>query len=258
MKHKNGIIDVNWGGCGFPTYEGYLNSAPVFGTEDHVEVPDFTGKSPAEIAKYYQDREKRVLDEANRRINAAREEATPPPPPAPPQRVQITKEQFYENPTEGVEAVVKDRAVSKDDFNRLAGPAQKNMIATAKMVASQGKEHWQRFLPAIESIMARMDGYSQIDPDNWEAAYFNVVGFNESKLRAEAVTKATTKAAEPPQSASEIAAPPTDLNTISARGKTAADVCEGLNITHDQYREADKMIQTGKWPMTMNNTRRKS
>lgn len=260
MQMKNHSIDINWGGPGFNNYQGYLNSAPVFGSDDYVEppTPDFTGKSPAEIAKYYQDREKRVIQKAAERIDAAEARANERETPPPPQRVQITKEQFYEDPTKGVEAVVKDRSVSKDEFARLAVPAQRNMMATAKLLASQGKEHWQRFLPQIEAVMQRMDEFAQIDPNNWEAAYYNVVGFNAPKLTTEAVTKATTKAAEPPQSASEAPEVPVDLNTLVARGKTAAQVCEGLNITHDQYRNAAKMVETGKWPMTMNNTRRQS
>jgi hypothetical protein len=224
---------------------------PVFTNEDRVATgglpPELVGKSPAEVASFYQNRENQILERARQAISNATTQQ--PPPPSKSQSVQITKEDWYNDPNKAAEMLVAQKGVGREEFQQIAGPVQRTLIRTAKMLASQGKDNWSRFESEIDRIMSSLNEWQRTDPEMWETAYYNVVGLNMKTLTNEASTNARTTA-EAPSPPPETPQPPMVLTP------TQEKICERLGIKQDTYREAVKRMEDGVWPLTMSNQAR--
>src|ERR1700751_4726665 len=104
-------------------------ASPVFGPGDRVANPppnneglpaELVGKSPGEIARYYQERENTLRAELDARPPARR--VTPlPEPPAP------TNAEFWNDPNAAVDRKLA-KALTKDEFDRLAASMRPNFI----------------------------------------------------------------------------------------------------------------------------------
>lgn len=233
---------------------------PVFSSSDRIDgnIPadlarQLDGKPVAEqqsiIVKYYQSREKDLKDAAATAIARVNSGPGPTPPVNQPivRATLPTQQQFFNDPAAAVKAM-QDGLITKDEFNAQTEPFLKLATQVAENLASVGKEHWNRFLTEIRQVMGGCDAATQADPKSWDVAYNHVVGAHYSELRNEAVQKATTTAAEPPQGPPTPPPVPADLARIFQRDKpekTALRVCEGLSISSDSYIKAMDAIDKG-------------
>ena len=186
---------------------------------------ELQGKSPADIAKYYQNRERQIIDKAKDAIRAS---GTPLPPPT-----RVTMERATETTVPAGE---------------LDG-ARATLRETAKQAAkNRNNKYWSRFESDIETVMAKMGTEQQCDFNYWEAVYHNLVGQNKDKLENEEREAATTAArlvSERPAGGLETPIPDQPLPAV-VTGK----ICPGLEISEKQYRTASEKMSSGVWPLT--------
>jgi len=202
---------------------------------------ELEGKTPLEIAQYYQSRER---DLVIRQATGPVTMSAPPPPP------RVTAEDFTNDPMSATQSMITNQTVSKDEFNRLTNAAQQNMLATAKLIAKEGKEHWFRLLPQMEAIAATTDPLMLIAPGWWETTYNYCVGKNLQILRTEEADRLRVAASN--EGSSGPAAPavtPRDLN------QTEVQVAAGLGISHETWRTMETKMRDGRFPVTLDNRR---
>lgn len=229
---------------------------PIFNEGDRVPPdklpPELEGKSPLEIAQFYQGREREIIENARTLITkaAAGSHSEPPPVAPPPPKVTITKEEWWNDPQKAAEKLLSDRGVTKETFDRLAGSAQATIIAMAEKLASDGKADWPRFASQIKAVMSRMDAPSQTDPEQWNTAYFAIRGQNTDALIREAKEETRKVLTEPVNAPPDTPAAPRDLNPLEEK------VISGLDISADMYRQGEKRMNEGIWPMTTDNRRK--
>lgn len=193
---------------------------PVFNVEDRVPLatndadlpPELRGKSPVEIAKFYQHRENQIKELAKKAIQANQ--------PAPTTTTTTTQV----------------RPITVEETEAARGTLTEN----AKRLASEGKEFWKRLLPDIEKVMANCKPEDRTNWQVWETCYFTLAGQNAALLAAEKAQQAAEAAriaSERPNPATEQQAPPPPLPAI-----VVSKVLPGLDITEEQYRTAEKQM----------------
>jgi hypothetical protein len=222
---------------------------PVFDQNDRVQTPDFTGKTPAEIAQHYQERERRLVAEAARRIDNAER------PPAPPRNDQpsYTNETFAERPLDTAREVLAREGVTRQEFDRVVTASTANLIDNARFMASQGKQYWGRLSAIIEQYTASADPMAKVDKSFWETAYNAALGANLSTIQAEerAAAAAASSSSEAPSGGST---PPPAPRMLTERENRVVD---GLGITSDRFRKAEeRMASASPFPITLDNRRR--
>lgn len=191
--------------------------------------------SPAEINQYWMEREKKIREEQNQPPSNLNPQQPPnaPPPTAP--------------------------------AGMTAGQAA-TMISGAKMVAKEGKEYWQRFLPEVESIMGQMSASQQMDAGMWNTVYEKVVGMHMQELLKEAKDSAMRP---PSMESSAPSTPPSTPRQLSvneqhvvdelrragatAIRKDAQGVPHQVPFDSEAYITADERRQKGILPLTWNN-----
>lgn len=223
---------------------------PVFSAEDRVNdptlPPELVGKSPAEIAKFYQQREATLVKRANDALRAASDN---------PPRSSVTITQ----PTDrSPNQPAPSTPITRADAEALVSPARETLVQSARMVASNNKPFWAKYSTEIEQVMSNLPVEERMQSQTWETAYYSVVGLHAQEIEAAAKQSAAI-AAEPPAAAPTPAPTPVDLTKLihPESGKTAVDVCNGLNISQDSYRESMTRIDKGVWPLTRDNVGRK-
>jgi hypothetical protein len=240
-------------------------ASPVFGAADRVNSPpnndglpaELVGKSPAEIARYYTDREASLRAELDARPPAR---VTPPPePPAP------TNTEFWNDPNAAVDRKLA-KAMTKDEFDRVAASMRPNFIWLAKKQCMENHPDFRRVEKEINEMMARVPDYSQTDPSMWETVYFQAKGIAHDRLAAEDRANPPVIVGEPVGPGGTAPPMSADLYKVTAPGvvdkagnpKSAGRVADMLGVTHDQYRNADKILQgDGVLPLTVDNRRPK-
>jgi hypothetical protein len=197
--------------------------------------PELVGKTPAEIATYYADRESTILENARNMVNEARAGANnnPPPTNTPPPNTPPTDPKF----------------VTQDQLNNLTASAQAGLIYVAQQQASIGKPDWSRLLPEIKKIVEKLEPGLQIQADIWAETYYNVRGRMTDTLVTEA--RNTALGLEPPSP--PITAPPKERTFTSDE----LSVIEGCGITPAMYVDADDKLTKGYQPFTTDNRRGK-
>jgi hypothetical protein len=194
---------------------------------------ELQGKTPAEIAAYYADREQTILGNARRMVTEAQEGNRQPgidPPPVPP------------TPRSGSENV------TREEFTAVTNAAREGLINMAKLTASQGKPDWSRLLPEVERIMKQLSADLQIDSAVWSETYFNVRGRMTDTLVNEAHNRAL--GLEP------VSPPPTAPTPPRVFTSGEIDVVEGMGITTEMYADAEKKLESNYQPFTTDNRRR--
>jgi hypothetical protein len=233
-------------------------ASPVFGPGDRVEEPpdggglpaELVGKSPAEVARYYAEREQRIRAELTR--EPAR--TTPPAPPAPP-----TNAEFWNDPARSVDQRITATAMTKAEFESVAASIRPSMIWAAKQQCRQAHPDFDRVENEVMATLNKVPEYQRTDPTMWETAYIYAKGAAYERLSTE--DRVRPPSSEPVNAAgSTPPAPLADLTRVSLPGldarQTAAHVSDRLGISHDSYRKAKTELDgDGKLPLTMDNRR---
>jgi len=235
-------------------------ASPIFNTGDRVTDPpaggnlpeELKGKTPEQVAEYYRTRETNAAEKHRQDLERARQAGVPAAPPvapvaAPPAEPDPAK--WWSDPDKATKESVLKHGVSKEEYTRMAGAAQRNLFETAKIITKDHNPNdWQRFGPDVETIVKTFEPHLQVDPAMWDMAMKYVLGINAPKLEAEAAQKATMSA-EPVNPGP--GAPPTP----EALPEGVEKVLTGLNISGERYLKAKAQMQEGKWPQTVDNIR---
>lgn len=242
-------------------------NSPVFGAEDRVPgggsgddgIPaELKGKSAAEIAKFYRDRETALRAELDARPPAR--VATPPPPEPPP-----TNAEFWNDPNAAVDRKLA-KAMSKEEFDRVAASIRPNLIWIAReQVKRNHPADFHRIEKEIDTIMKQVPDYQQTDPSMWETVYIQAKGYAHDRLSAEDRANPPVIIGEPGNPGGVAPPAAADLYKVTAPGvssgevvKSAGRVADMLGVTHDNYRKASKILDSdGLLPLTVDNRRSK-
>jgi hypothetical protein len=239
--------------------------SPVFGAADRVGSPpnneglpaELVGKSPAEIAKFYQDREVALRAELDRA--PARGVAPPPEPPAP-------STFDWTDPNKAVNSIISAKAMTKEEFDRVSAQLRPNFIWMAKKQCMERHADFHRVEKEITDMISKVPDYAQTDPSMWETVYFQAKGIAHDRLAAEDRAAPPVVVGEPVGPGG--VAPPmnADLYKVTLPGvtdkrgqpKSAGGVADMLGVTHDQYRNSQKILDgDGLLPLTVDNRRPK-
>lgn len=228
-----------------------MSSTPLFSPEERVSqdppvsaLPEnLKGKSPEEVAQFYQQRETHLqlqLNEAQRR--PAQPAVEPVRPVAP------SSADFWSDPAKAVEAAIRAGAPDRNEFDRASAFVQTNMVEVAKLITHQKHSDFDKFSGEIQTLINRCDPWMRADFNTWETAYNYIRGSHVDQLVSDATARATM-GAEPVN--------PSSVEPAKPRVVTAEEkyVCERLGISDDQYNTAVNNMAASRWPLTMSNTR---
>lgn len=171
---------------------------PVFSAEDRVDnealPPELVGKTPKEIAQYYQRREQIMLDRIDR---------TPPPS----TKKEIPAEpafDIFNDPKGSVDRTVVARV--NEALSSATATVAPAVIASCKIAMSNNHQDWGKYKAEVERTMATFSPDAQMNPDYWENTYLLAKGKNADKAIEEAVNQArnpverpTPKGEDPPK-----------------------------------------------------------
>lgn len=222
---------------------------PVFTEADRVAAAtanlpsELQGKSAADVAKYYQDRETRLQAD----LRTAREAQ----PPAPIARVEVKtpkNEDFWTDPAGSVNQAIKAGSVTREEFQNASAWVQRQMTEMAEFLTKQKHADWDVFAPVINDIMSKIEPAARADSNMWETAYIHARGLNPEKA-----VKSNTVVI--PNGGPERGAPAAVVVTPTEVQLTAEQefVRSRMGISKESYLTAKDHIAKGTFPLTMDN-----
>lgn len=230
----------------FGDVDRVIDGVPPSGDDSSLPA-ELRGKTPAQIAKYYQDREQGYQAEITELRRAPAVVAQPVITP----KAKVTAQEFWNDPVASAERIGEDKYVSKGEFNATLANAADTLIQSAKnVVRSENLEMWDRYVNEVEGIMNKLPPESRSNASMWRTALTQVVGVHARELMAEATARAKAPAGEPVSAGITSPELPKELT------KEQAYVAEHLGLSKDQYLKGSERIATNSWPLTMSNTNR--
>jgi hypothetical protein len=225
---------------------------PVFTEADRVgansSLPsELVGMTPAQIAAHYQQENQRVRQAAQQAIASA---SAGPPQPATP---RVSQADFDNDPAAATRSILSTEGVTRTEFQQLTGAARETLVRTAKFQASQGKPYWNRFSSQIEQIAQGSDPMALLDASFWETCYNAVIGQNIATIQNEERAAAQAAASASSEGVSNGSTPPPAPRMLTQKEMA---ICDGLGITHDQFRRGEENMQKNVFPVTLDNRRR--
>lgn len=216
---------------------------PVFTEADRVAAANATlpselqGKSAAEVAAYYQQRETRLQAD----LRTAQAAATP----APITRVEVKtpkNEDFWTDPAGSVVTAIKAQSITREEFNNASEFVRKNMTEVAEFLVSQRHEDWKVFKADIDDIMKQVEPAARADSSMWETAYIYARGRKpELAVKASTVVIPTNGAERGSPAAAAVNTVEPDLTGEQEYVRSR------LGISKKEYTEAQKNIASGTW-----------
>jgi hypothetical protein len=222
---------------------------PVFSEADRVAAANATlptelqGKSVAEVAAYYQQRETRL------QADLRTAQAAVPVAPVSTVKVETPKnEDFWTNPSGAVQAAVKAGSVSREEFANASAWVQRQMTEIAEFLVAQKHEDWKVFKADIDDIMSKIEPAARADSNMWETAYIYARGRNPEKaVKAQTSIISTTGVERGAPAAATVTA--TEVQLTSEQ----EFVRSRMGITKEAYIEAQGHITRGTFPLTFDN-----
>jgi hypothetical protein len=224
---------------------------PLFTPADRVETPpppgqpDLANMTPAQIAAHYQAREQTIIANAQRVIDSSRN--TPPN-----RQPDLTADQFADDPVGSTRDILRREGVTRQEFDQMSRVAQSTLEQAAKAQAREGKKYWTRLEQVITQMTQNADPMARLEASFWETAYHAALGQTLSTIQAEegAAAAAQRASLEAPSGGSTPPEPPRILTTDEIK------VCDGLGLTHDQFRKGEQNMRSNVFPVTLDNRRR--
>lgn len=223
---------------------------PIFGKPDPAATdnlpPELKGKTPQEIAAYYQRRES-VLREQLRTAPKAEPKKEDPKPAA---KIDI----FGGDADGSIRNVVSEQV--REEVRRVAGVAQPGIIAGCRTAMRDAHpDLWPKIGAIVEERMAQMAPEAQMNPQYWEFTFAIVKGEHTDKLVTEAREDERRKAAEAAAAANPVERPtpkggePPKPRELSDGEKTIATK---FGKSNEEYRKAAELYDSedGKLPFT--------
>lgn len=239
-------------------------ASPVFDHNDRVPSggggggsglpPELEGKTPAEIANYYQERERRLRAEMAQNPSVPAD-VPPSVPPSP------TNTEFWNDPTGATRKIVEARAFTKEEWDRQAAAVRPSLVWAAKEQCRQKHPDFDRVKDEVDQIMKLVPDWQHADPNMWETSYIYAKGRAYDRLSTEDRTRPVV-VSEPVNPGSTPPQPLEDLTKVTGPGlkphQTAAYVADHLGVSHEQYRKAQiELNGEGKLPLTVDNRGRR-
>lgn len=214
----------------------------IFGADDRAQgglPPELEGKTPLEVAQYYQSRERE-------RMHVPPPSPNMPPPPPPP----VSADDFAADPLAAAQRLISQTSVSRAEYDRMAQSARQTLLASAKLVAKEGKKYWVRLLPQMEQIAQQSDPLDTLSAEWWTTTYNFCVGQNLNTLQSEDAERLRIQ-----QSNEGSSGPPQPPPEPRALDSTELIVAAGLGMTQDDWRQAEQRKNDGRLPVTLDNRR---
>lgn len=223
---------------------------------------ELEGKTPEEIAAYYEDKLETQKQFFNDTLTSFEERTTKEvipssEPPAP--KVPSTGE-FLANPTAETQKLIQQHGVSKEEFTRMTAQVQDHLVYTAKQMAKDQLQReaakngdtfdWEKIETVLNDVASKTDKASLANPQMWVTMYYYNRGVIANTLRKEAVTRALA-----PAESTTPGAPSTELPAeLTFEEETVA---AGMGISAKTYREAQANMKESKLPLTMDSRKRR-
>lgn len=230
----------------------------VFDEKDRVtSLPDeLKGKTPEEIAAFYQNRERTI---ATRAFEEGKKAAPPPPPPE--HKIEVpnepTSQDFWNDPvgaTKKIAASLNKDSVSAQEFRGVTAAALPSLEQAARMTL---RDKYKDARVPFAELESEVDNFitqsgvspeARINPGIWEAAYDAVKG---KKLDSYIQTAETRAKAPPAERVTPQGGPEAKPRELSAEENK---VIKGLGRDPARYRKAaEAMEQGGSLPYTIDN-----
>ena len=222
---------------------------PIFSasdTPDNLPEP-LKGKSPAEVAAYFQRREEIY----KARLEESRRQPAPAPiqPAKKPEPATDDKFDMFGDPRGSVERVV-DRKVA-EAFDRASSMVTPGVINSARMECRQNHADYGRFAAEIEKRMQDLTPDARMQPYYWELTYKMVKGDMADALVAEARQSRDNPIERPTPKGSDAPEP----RRLSPEERTVA---EKFRMSDEDYLKAGEryISSQGSLPVTVDNRRR--
>jgi hypothetical protein len=222
---------------------------PVFTEADRVAAANATlptelqGKSAAEVAKFYQDRETKLQAD----LRAAQ---TQPAPVATVKTKTPDNADFWTDPAGSVQTAIKAGSVTREEFANASAFVQRQMTEMAEFLTAQKHTDWKLFKADIDDIMSKVEPGARADSNMWETAYIYAVGRNPER----AVQARSQTVVIPTQGVERGAAATTTVTTPTPELTVEQEfVRSHMGITKEAYLDANKHIQAGTFPLTYDN-----
>lgn len=194
---------------------------------------ELQGKSPEEIAAYYENQLSSQRTEFETRLADANQ---PPPPnkPAP----QPNAADFWANPQGATQGMIKEQ------FDALAGVMQDALIASCRMSVKDKFPDFAKFQTQIDATMKLQPKFNQIQPAMWETVYIHVKGINADRLIAEARQEGIRMSGEGTQ-----APDPPDPNAPVKLNGVEGEVAAAFGMDATKWANAKARVEGGvPWP----------
>jgi hypothetical protein len=240
---------------------------PTFDGRDRVPEgaglpPELQGKTPEQIAQYYQDREQRLLNDHQVELLKVKRQAQPPSTPEParaePTFAEPTAEDYWKDPAKATKVVATKVASDlAKQYEASSEPMRRNLVATAELLTERkfagrkdaaGRPLFERFHEEITRYMSAFQPSAQADPLSWETAFIYVIGTHAEELQAEAA-RPRTSISEPVSGGIVEPAKPIELSLDEKR------VAFNLGMSEDKFKKGKELLEGNKWPMTFSNVR---
>lgn len=225
---------------------------PLFDPNERIEsdpsggaLPEgLKGKSAEEVARFYQQR---LAAQERELVEARRQPAPRAPDPEKPK--EISSSDIWSDPKTAVNEMIRQGAPSRAEFERASAFVQNNMIEVARMIMQQKHPDFPKYEREIMQLINKTEPWARADFNTWETAYTYVIGSKMEEIKAEAVARAQM-GAEPPSPPAGTPPKPIELNAEQKY------VIERMGITPEMYTKAIENMASGKFPLTMDNSRR--
>lgn len=222
---------------------------------------ELEGKTPDEIAAYYEDKLETQKQFFNETLTSFEER--PPKeviPSSEPVVKKVTTGEFLADPAAETQKMIQQHGVSKEEFTRMTAQVQDHLVYTAKQMAKDQLQReaakngdtfdWDKIETVLNDVAAKTDKASLANPQMWVTMYYYNRGVIANTLRKEAVTRALA-----PAESSTPGAPSTELPAeLTFEEETVA---AGMGISAKTYREAQANMKESKLPLTMDSRSRR-
>lgn len=240
------------GAGNLPNGDANNNAAPVGDGNNNnnnfdPNLPEeLRGKTPGEIAKFYQDREVQYagrideLERAAKQPEPSNNNTTP---------VEPSSSEWWNDPNKAVKTV----AVSREEFNQASESVQRNMIIVARMEAARRfKSDWDKWEGKVNQLMNTVPIHLRTDPEQWATAYYYVKGNSYDGDVKEAEKRGLKMGSEPPTSPT----PPKDVKDEKLT-KEQNYVADHLGMTEAKFKEGIKNERENNWPIVFDTRKKK-
>lgn len=200
---------------------------PIFSPNDDPNKgklpPELVGKSPEEVAAYYQ-----------RQLALAQTRPTPPAPPVRKEDPPEEKIDLFGDPNGSVKRVVA-KEVNERGERFVAAVAPGIILSCKQLLRERYPDYYGEFIEETEGIMNKMNADNQMNPAYWEMTFKNVMSSHIGTIVAKAEQRGKDSTKPPVERPTPPGSPAAKPQELSGEEKVVADK---FGMEHADYRAA--------------------